>query len=136
MKLQVVQKDNKYYGKRYSKPLYKDSSGTTAEITFSEAITNFKFIEIFYTYSEWLLGDSIKIDTDVIRNNNAISLSVEYPATSNDYVRRCVTTYFIRNNATQLIPERITNYSISTSGVNIETANNKIKITKILGYYD
>ena len=103
--------------------LYESTSGTTGNITLNQNVSNFNSIEIFYKNVDNFFS-SVKVETP---NKKNVNLSIT----------------FINQDGLVLNVSSAINYinegMISTvfyggaSGTNV-TANNDIKITKVIGY--
>lgn len=102
--------------------LYNDSTGTNGNITLSDNVSNYKYIEIFYRDNSNHYSN-VKVYQ---ANGKRISLLTVYPNS---------TYHFWFNGALKNINEnKITSQDASAMDVNSLYANNNIYITRIVGY--
>lgn len=110
--------------------LYSDSSGSTGIITLSESITNFEYIEIFFTDNNNKIGGYTKVYS---ANGKTLCLSIiEAASSAQTYFRR--TAYTVSETA--LTPDTTTAgfTRINTATPSHTTGSNYIKITKVVGH--
>ena len=104
--------------------LYESDSGTTGNITLSDDVDNYKYIEIFYKRGE-AFQDSTKVDLSI--SKKASLISVLY--TGNN-------VYFDMKGVTLTKTNLTVNYNRIFYGNTsfVQQDNNNIKICKIVGY--
>ena len=120
------------------------STGTTGTITLSSSAANFTYLEIFYTDNNSRQPQSIKLYSP---DGKYVSLSCVEPSTSGTEPRAYIRTSGWTISGTTMTPGRSdldgANRGVyaqiypHASGTNIDvnvTANNYIKIVRILGY--
>ena len=108
------------------KILYDNPNGSNGNITLSDSVNNYKYIEIYYKDSN--RGNSIKM----LANSIAVSLSDIIIA--DNYTVNRVATYNVSNNKLELNPNRTGEFTIIINGTFNKSADNVFFIYKILGY--
>lgn len=121
---------NKRYEKLIPVELYNNSSGTASNITLSDSLEKYDYIEIFYTNPSFNMWDSKKIDSPNGKKTS-LNTSMRYDVGGSYY------TYF---RDISFSGNKITNlyagyYAVRIDG-SIEYFNtgNYLNITKVLGY--
>lgn len=114
-----------YYGQEV---LYDNSSGSTGTITLLKNVSNFAFIDIYYTDNNGKSGGHTRIETP---NGKTIVLDIVEPGSAATWIRRTVYTI----SATALTPTTSSAgfVKMDSSGVAHTVATNYIKITKVMG---
>ena len=118
------------YEKMVATELFNNSSGSGGEITLNDSLTNYEYIEIYYTNPTFDIFDSSKIDNPNGKKTS-LKVSMRYSDGGSYY------TYF---RDASLSGNKITSlfggyYAVRTDG-SIEYFNNinYISITRVLGY--
>lgn len=129
-----------------SKPvsLYSSSTGNVGTVTLSQSAANFSYLEIFYTDNNGRQGNSVRIDSP---NGKYVTLDCIEPSTTNTDPRVYLRTSGWTISGTSMTVGRSdlsgANRGVygqmypHANGTNIDvkvTANNYIKIVKVLGY--
>ena len=118
------------YEKMVATELFNNPSGNAGEITLNDSLTNYEYIEIYFTNPTFGIFDSSKIDNPNGKKTS-LKVSMRYSNGGSYY------TYF---RDVSLNGNKITNlfggyYAVRVDG-SIEYFNNVnyIKITRVLGY--
>lgn len=110
--------------------LYNSASGSTGEITLSESVEDFDYIEIFYTDNGNKVGGSCKVYNP---QDKTVSLStIEASSAATTYFRR--TSYTI--SGTKITPDTVNAgyVRISTATPAHTAGTNFIKICRVVGF--
>lgn len=103
--------------------LYSDATGTTGDVTLSESIANYPFIEIFYISSGY--ESSKKIDTRFVTTFN-LNLPFIYGGAYYDRISK----YTIANNTITFVESLTCNSNFST----VSQQGPEITIKEVIGY--
>ncbi len=118
--------------RKFGVVLYENSNGSNESITLSEPVTNFEYLEIFYTDNNDQKIGSVKI----LSSTGSVSLSgIEASSATTTYLRR--TKYSIYSGETGLLqPDMNRSGLVKISNATPETVSddNYIKIYRVIGY--
>lgn len=116
--------------RQFEVSLYNSSSGTTGEITLTESVENFEYIEIFYTDNNNKVGGSMKVYNP---QGKTLSLSViEAGSGATTYFRR--TTYTVSGTTITPDLESAGYVRINTATPSHTSGSNFIKIHRVVGF--
>ena len=103
--------------------LYESTSGTTGNITLNQNVSNFNSIEIFYKNVDNFFS-SVKVETP---NKKNVNLSITFINQDGLVLNVSSAIKYINEGMISTV------FYGGASGTNV-TANNDIKITKVIGY--
>lgn len=109
--------------------LYDNTDGSNENITLSDSVANYEYIEIYYSTTGNIRGGYTKIYQP---NNINCDLSIIEQAGAQTDITR--TRYYINNNIISLNVEYAGYVHISGTSISSTLGTNYLKITRVVGY--